>query len=666
MQSRNSGDGPALVDSPGLVYAILVIGMAAALVTLAIVDRLGIAHAHLVAWPFVLTLVVAFLSRVRRACDFLADGGAVAAGLNAPAMAAAALSATLLLGSVGGHYALGHDGLTAATAAVAAFLLLALLLAPYVRRSGCQTPADFLGARYGAAVRIATAVASAVLVVTLLAAEIALVGRVGAVAGGFGTTIDVAIATGVVLVAVLIGGMRAATWAGATLYLFLLAAVTAAAALLAWRHAGNPFAPLAFGGALREISDLEFTMLGKKLADGASLKRHGAPFLTLDMLNTAGILLGVMAGLAAMPHVLSRSFAARSPAAARSSAASAMVLVLLVMSALPALAAYGKMDIYRMLAAGTRLDALPGWLYEYGRLGIVKVCGGDAVSAEAVAAACKTVGGHKGLLRLHDLAIVPEAFLLALPNITGLPRLIGSLVAAGAAAAFLASAVSLLAAVAGTLGNDILRGAKTGDDAGARIITAARIIALLLAVGAAGLALGITVEIEAVATWVLPLAATVLFPPLVLAVWMRRASGAGVLAGMLAGGGVVLYYLVATRYWAPAFYDTWPSLSNAGASAIAKYQGLKAGLATAGDGGKGAAAVALEAQARLIANWWGVKPAAAGLIGLAVAFPVAILASLMTPRPGPERQAFIDRIRRPNLPDAGAAETGALEASTSS
>lgn len=666
-EQRGHGGG-ALAESAALSFAIFVVGMAAGLIIVAILDQMDIVGrglpVALVSGVILVGLFAAIAARTNRLGVFLVDARNVDPGMTGAATAAAALPATLLLAETGALHARGFDGLPVVIGSVGGFMLVAMLLAPYVRKSEAVTVADFLGLRFGTATGVLAALASLSVGLVLLTLQLTVFGTLGAAVVGIQRDVAVLSGAGVTLLVVMLGGMRAVTWTQALLYMVLATAVVLAAVLLGWRVNGNLFPAQAMGAALREIGELEFSLLAKKLADGASLKRYAVPYLTSDALNAAGIGISMMLGMAAMPHVLGRSLAARRPGDARSGAAWAMLLVLIVVLLLPALAAFGKLELLRQLAAGRALGDLPPWMAEAGRLGMVKVCGVAAADADAVVAACRSMGSSKGLLRLQEVHVEPETFLLVLSGMTGLPRMLAAMLAAAVAAAALAASAGLALASAATLSHDILHRLIDRSAPDGRRLLTVRVAALAVIGAATFAAVKHAGEVAEIAAWVFPFAAVSLLPVLVLGIWMRRANGWGAAAGMITGGAVVLYYLIATRFAPVAFFETWFGFSNAGMSAVMKYQSLKAALASAPPGAAATAEAALTAQAREIANVWGLKPASSALLGLPVALLVAISVSLVTPRPDADCQSRLDAIRRPHRSEVD--EAGDTRPSTAS
>ena len=178
-----------------------------------------------------------------------------------------------------------------------------------------------------------------------------------------------------------------------------------------------------------------------------------------------------------------------------------------------------------------------------------------------------------------------------------------------------------------------------------------RVLLVVVAIAAAYVASTKPSDILAMVSWAFSLAAAGLFPALVLGVWWKRANSAGAVAGMIAGFGLCLYYLLGTRYGAIGFYEMWSGISNATPEAAAKYAELKAAVASAAPDAQAAALAALDKHAQTIANWWGMKNLSAAAFGLPVGFVVMIVVSKLTKEPSQEMQDFIEEIRIPQRQD---------------
>ncbi|PZN15565.1 MAG: cation acetate symporter, partial [Proteobacteria bacterium] len=309
--------------------------------------------------------------------------------------------------------------------------------------------------------------------------------------------------------------------------------------------------------------------------------------------------------------------------------------------------AFSKLEVYSTVI-GRDFDSIRPWLFTYGNLGLVKICGVNATSVEAIKEACSQVAGHPGVIRLQDFSIDTDVIVLSTPEIAGMPYVIAGLVAAGGLAAALSTADGLLLAIANALSHDIYYKMLDPNAPTARRLIIARILLLSVAVGAAYTASTKPADILSMVAWAFSLAAAGIFPGLVLGIWWKRANTPGCIAGMILGFGICLYYLVGTRYFAVSFYETWSWLSNASPAAIEKFNELKAAWMNAADeAAKQAAWAALDKHAQTIANWWGVRNISAALFGLPVGFLAIWIVSLLTAPPSKEVQEMVDATRRP-------------------
>jgi cation/acetate symporter len=310
----------------------------------------------------------------------------------------------------------------------------------------------------------------------------------------------------------------------------------------------------------------------------------------------------------------------------------------------PAYAAFAKLEVYQEVI-GRAIADLPQWIYSYGKVGLINVCGAQAVDPAAVAAACQKIANHAGILRFGDFAIQADAIVISTPEIAGLPYVVSGLVAAGGLAAALSTADGLLLAIANALSHDVYYKMIDKNAPTARRLTIARILLVGVAVLAAYTASFRPADIVAMVAWAFSLAAAGIFPALVMGIWWKRTSTVAALTGMAIGFGLCLYYLVGTRYYAGSFYETWSFLSSATSAQAAKYAELKAAWLAAPD--NAAAWKAYDTFAQGIANWFGVKNISAALFSLPLGFLIIWAVSLVTPGPSVEMRAFIDEIRRP-------------------
>ncbi len=295
---------------------------------------------------------------------------------------------------------------------------------------------------------------------------------------------------------------------------------------------------------------------------------------------------------------------------------------LLFLTLAPAIAAYAKLSFIKLLADRTPLADLPGWIFTYGKLGLVEVCGRAATDAATIAQACAAMAGGSPVLRLQDVALSPDMIVLALPDIAGLDHPMLGLIAAVALAVALATANGPLSAIVRALG---LHSGASGADTLPRTSRLASYALAAVVVAAATLgAVARPASILDIATWAFVLAAAGLFPALFAALWWKRANAYGAAAAMLAGFAVALIYLVGTRYFAVPFFEATSALSSAGPAGQEVFAELKDAWVAAEPGAtKDAAWAALHAQARDGADWWGINGLAVAVLALPVGFTCA-------------------------------------------
>jgi Na+(H+)/acetate symporter ActP len=227
-------------------------------------------------------------------------------------------------------------------------------------------------------------------------------------------------------------------------------------------HYGIPIPELTYGQAIQEIAAREAEMVKQGLATlctGAScpagtLKPHIEPFTTWSPLNFFGIIFCMMVGTASLPHILMRYFTTPSVREARQSVAWSLFFIFLLYFSAPAYAAFSKLEVYTNII-GRDLNEIRPWLFQWGELNLIRICGQPAASLDAVLAACKAVAGHPGVVRFQDFFIDTDVIVLSTPEIAGLPYVISGLVAAGGLAAALSTADGLLLAIANALSHDI-------------------------------------------------------------------------------------------------------------------------------------------------------------------------------------------------------------------
>jgi cation/acetate symporter len=329
---------------------------------------------------------------------------------------------------------------------------------------------------------------------------------------------------------------------------------------------------------------------------------------------------------------------------ARQSVAWSLLFIFLLYFSAPAYAAFSKLEVYTNVI-GRNLDAVRPWLFTWGELGLIKICGKDALNHEAIIAACKSVAGHPGVVRLQDFSINTDVIVLSTPEIAGLPYVISGLVAAGGLAAALSTADGLLLAIANALSHDIYYKMLDPNAPTIRRLTVARVLLFLVAVCAAYLASTKPGDILAMVGWAFSLAMAGNFPALVMGIWWKRCTTTAAVLGIISGFGLCLFYLVTTRYFplAGVSYFGMTSLNNAATGAplvdIAKVMADAKWLADV----PASAANPLASKV----GWFDLNNINCGLLGMPLGFLVMIVVSFLGKAPSAEMQAYVDEIRKP-------------------
>jgi cation/acetate symporter len=339
-----------------------------------------------------------------------------------------------------------------------------------------------------------------------------------------------------------------------------------------------------------------------------------------------------------------RYFTTPSVREARQSVGWSLFFIFLLYFSAPAYAAFSKLEVYTNII-GRDLASIRPWMFTWGELGLIQICGKNAASLQAIADACKAIAGHPGVVRLQDFVINTDVIVLSTPEIAGLPYVISGLVAAGGLAAALSTADGLLLAIANALSHDVYYKMIDPNAPTIRRLLVARALLLVVAVAAAATAATRPADILAMVGWAFSLAMAGNFPALVMGIWWKRSTTQGAIAGIIGGFGLCLFYLVVTRYF-PGFgvkYAGMTSLLNpvTGAPVVAD---MAAAMA------RPDAMAAWTPLSHPLANkvgWFNLNNINCGLLGMPLGFLLIYVVSLMTPEPSKEMQALVDEIRKP-------------------
>lgn len=578
------------------------------------------------------------------------SAGLSAAGHAAPAALLASLAGLIL--------AAGFDHLLYGLGLLAGVVLAGLLVAPRIAREGDRTVTGAVRRRFGRVAGVLAGIVVVLVAVPLVTAELAVVGLFAESAFGLSHAIAVPAAAALVFAAGIGLGETAFRRASAAAYVLFAAGLLAALFALAFEAQGTRAPHVAFGEALTAVAALEDTLLENGLVDFDTFSPHVSAFLRLRPLDMLALLMALALGTAAMPSLL-QSLAAGGarPMRVRLAGAWTALFVMIVLVSVPVVAAYAKLVIYRAMAAGTPLSALPAWLDAPLAAGLAHVHGtslhllnavteavragnGDAAAvldalalqtasatrwaaldagtqdamlaaarsllaapetataweayrAEVLPAAAVAAGNDALALTQAALVVEPFGLLLALPGLAGAPPWAAPLLWASVAAAGLAVATAAARSLL-----SLARADGTAADGHAHGWSS--LVLLLAALSLATIVAGMRPdEIVVFAVGALSLAAAGLFPVLAVGLAWRRATAAGAVAAMAVGTAVTMYYDIGTEVFPAAFYETWPQLSNAGDYAVEEFAARAEALRAAeGTEAAAAAAAALDDWAR--------------------------------------------------------------------
>ncbi|MCZ8181683.1 MAG: cation acetate symporter [Beijerinckiaceae bacterium] len=645
-----SADKGSFLNNLGRIYALYTGGFFGFIFLVGILEQLGVGQKYLGYMFMGLTILVyAFIGVVSRTSDvgeYYVAGRTVPAFYNGMATGADWMSAASFIGMAGTLFLLGYDGLAFVLGWTGGYVLVAVLIAPFLRKFGAYTVPDFLAARYGGnAARLCGVIVLLACSFTYVVAQIF---GTGLIAQRFlDMNFELACFVGLmgILVCSMLGGMKAVTWTQVAQYIVLIVAYLIPVVWMSAKKFGIPVPQFTYGQALQQIATLEQEFVQKGLA-AASAPTHTAPFTRYSPANYFWLIFCLMVGTASLPHVLMRYFTTPSVREARQSVAWSLLFIFILYFTAPAYAAFSKLEVYSTLI-GKNVADLPAWVFNWGKLGLITICGKSATAAADVVAACKALPGHAGLLRLQDFVINTDVVVISTPEIAGLPYVITGLVAAGGLAAALSTADGLLLALANALSHDIYYKMINPNAPTKQRLVISRVLLVVVAVLAAWTASTRPTDIVAMVAWAFSLAAGGLFPALVLGVWWKRTTKQGAIAGILAGFGVTLFYLVITRYWPHIGVQYFGMVSNlnpiTGAPLISP-EAMKAALSNPAllDG---PVTAAHPLQSRV--GWFNINNISSAAFGLPVGFVVMYVVSLMTPAPSAELQRFIDEVRKP-------------------
>jgi cation/acetate symporter len=609
------------VQNLGKIYAYYTGGFIAFTIILGILEQLGVPN-RIIGYLFVFLTIgvyafIGVLSRTAEVSEYYVAGRVVPAFYNGMATGADWMSAASFIGMAGSLYLQGYDGLAFVLGWTGGYVLVAILMAPYLRKFGQFTVPDFFGARYGG--NTARLLAVIVLITASFVYVVAQIVGVGLITSRFlGMDFKVACFVGLlgILLCSMLGGMKAVTWTQVAQYIILIIAYLIPVVIMSQKVTGVPIPQLMYGGVLEKIEGLEKT-LGVAQSHVAAFADATGKFNATRMWNFMALTMCLMVGTAALPHILMRYFTTPNVRQARLSVGWSLFFIFLLYFTAPAYAAFAKYEVYSAVI-GKSMSQMPDWVNQWGRIGLVGAC--DAANASEVFKLCTGVRGNgDGILQLSEFRIHTDAVVLATPEIAGLPYVISGLVAAGGLAAALSTADGLLLAIANALSHDIYYKMVDPHADTKRRLIVSRALLVVVAVAAAYVAGILGADILFLVSWAFSIAAAGLFAGLVLGIWWKRGNNTGGAAGIIAGYGICMVVLVSTEFYGLAVRDL-----------------LGPDLVTI-----------VKARGRDVAFIFGINNISCGIFGIPAAFLATWAVSMFTAPPPKEMQDFIDSIRVP-------------------
>lgn len=555
----------------------------------------------IVGLTFALYIGIAIWSRAGTTKDFYVAGGGVSPLANGMATAADWMSAASFISMAGLISFMGYDGSVYLMGWTGGYVLLALLLAPYLRKFGKFTVPSFIGDRYYSNTARTVAVICALFIsFTYVAGQMRGVGIVFSrylepLLSSFELfTLDntgkgVVIGMFVVFFYAVLGGMKGITYTQVAQYCVLIFAYTLPAVYIGIMLVGNPIPQLALGGTLENGGYLLDTLDGLLTDLGFTAYTSGDKSTIDVFFITAALMLGT----AGLPHVIVRFFTVPRVKDARKSAGYALLFIAILYTTAPAVAAFGMYNLLNNVNE-TEIAELPEWVENWERTGLISI---DDKNRDGV------VQYHSDP-NINELNIDQDIMVLASPEIANLPGWVIGLVAAGGVAAALSTAAGLLLVISTSISHDLLKQQIWPSISEKGELVAARLAAFTAILVAGYFGINPPDYVAATVALAFGLAAASFFPAIFMGIFYKRMNSEGAIAGMVSGLSITLFYIIKFKF------DVF------------------------GGGGPD--------------DWWfGVSPEGFGTIGMLVNFAVALTVSYFTKEPPVEIQELVEDIRIP-------------------
>ncbi len=549
----------------------------------------------LVGATFALYIGIAIWTRASSTKEFYVAGGGVSPLANGMATAADWMSAASFISMAGIISFAGYDGAVYLMGWTGGYVLLALLLAPYLRKFGKFTVPDFIGDRYYSKTARLVAIFCALLIsFTYVAGQMRGVGIV------FSRFLEVDINTGViigmliVLFYAVLGGMKGITYTQVAQYCVLIFAFMVPAIFISIQMTGNPIPQLGFGS---QLADSSGTYLLDKL-DGLSTELGFAEYTegSKSMMDVFAITLALMVGTAGLPHVIVRFFTVKRVKDARKSAGLALLLIVILYTTAPAVAVFARTNLIETVS-NKEYANVPEWFKKWEKTGLITF----------------TDKNNDGRIQYvankdqNELVVDNDIMVLANPEIAKLPDWVIALVAAGGLAAALSTAAGLLLVISSSVSHDLIKKIINPKISEKGELIAARLSAVAAVCVAGYFGINPPGFVAAVVALAFGLAAASFFPAIILGIFYKRMNKEGAIAGMVVGIIAMLLYMVKFKLgW---FDDAVPDKNE----------------------------------------WWfGISPEGFGTIAMLLNFLVSIVIMKFTPQPPQEVQDIVELIRIPS------------------
>ncbi len=572
---------------------------------------------------FALYIGIAIWARAGSTKEFYVAGGGVHPVTNGMATAADWMSAASFISMAGLIAAGGYANSTFLMGWTGGYVLLAMLLAPYLRKFGKFTVPDFIGDRfYSRGARLTAVICLVIISVTYV------IGQMAGAGVAFSRFLEVSNSTGIWIAAAVVfayavfGGMKGITYTQVAQYVVLIIAYTIPAIFISLQLTGNPIPPL---GLFGDHAESGLPLLQKL---DAVVRDLGFAAYNTDVDNKLNMVLftmSLMIGTAGLPHVIIRFFTVPRVADARWSAGWTLIFIALLYLTAPAVASMARLNLMTTIyPEGTSAPALsyeerPEWVKTWETTGLIKwedKNGDGRIQMYNDAAPAFTATAQERGWNGNELTVNNDILVLANPEIANLPGWVVGLIAAGAIAAALSTAAGLLLAISSAISHDLIKTLINPKISEKNEMLAARIsmaCAILLATYLGLNPPGFAAQVVALAFGI---AAASLFPVLMMGIFSKRMNDKGAICGMVAGLAITLVYIFTYLGW---FFIPGTNM-----------------LANTPD------------------NWFmGISPASFGSVGALINFAVAYAVSMVTAEPPQEIQDLVESVRTPK--GAGAA-----------